>query len=38
MALGSKLGVSVWREVNTRMRVLDFVLGNRRYSSDGDDR
>lgn len=39
MALDRKLGAGVWRkEVNARLKVLDFVLINRRSLSDKDDR
>lgn len=35
-ALDRKLGASAWRMVNTKTRILDFVLGNRRPLSDND--
>lgn len=35
---GQEAGDQCGREVNTRMRVSDFVLGNRRSLSDKDDR
>lgn len=38
MTLDRKLGASVCKEVNARLKVLDFVLSKRRSLSDKGDR